>query len=312
MSIKQLGGVFGRNPTFNDVTIEGQLTFDGDIDINSDLKVDGDLDVTGTSTLTGNVGLGTSPLAWHPDYKGLNVGSGGSLYGRLASNETGLGANFYRDAGAVFKRINAGFATNIIQHGGNHYWNTAPTGAADSTATFVQTMLLDPSGNLTINTGNLVIGTSGKGIDFSATAGPNPPASGTSELLDDYEEGVWTPTVGGDATYHVQDGYYVKVGTLVYVQGKIQVNVLGTGSATTVSGLPFTALNAALSSAGTGSSSYFGTIATNVTTLVPYVNNATATVIFGSLGAAGGIMTGVTTVFQNSARVDFSLSYRSV
>ena len=43
MTIKQLGGVFGRNPTFNDVTIEGQLTFDGDIDINSDLTGDGTL-----------------------------------------------------------------------------------------------------------------------------------------------------------------------------------------------------------------------------------------------------------------------------
>tara|TARA_R110000803_G_scaffold136321_1_gene203293 strand:- start:65 stop:643 length:579 start_codon:yes stop_codon:yes gene_type:complete len=58
MSIKQLGGVFGRNPTFNDVTIEGTLTFDGDIDINSDLKIDGNLEVTGTSTLTGGAYLG--------------------------------------------------------------------------------------------------------------------------------------------------------------------------------------------------------------------------------------------------------------
>ena len=47
MTIKQYGGVFGRNPTFNDVTIEGQLTFDGDIDINSDLKVSGDIETTG-------------------------------------------------------------------------------------------------------------------------------------------------------------------------------------------------------------------------------------------------------------------------
>ena len=50
MTIKQLGGIFGRNPTFEDVTIEGTLTFDGDIDINSDLRVDGDLDVNGTVT----------------------------------------------------------------------------------------------------------------------------------------------------------------------------------------------------------------------------------------------------------------------
>tara|TARA_R110000823_G_scaffold305769_1_gene427949 strand:+ start:1476 stop:1994 length:519 start_codon:yes stop_codon:yes gene_type:complete len=39
MSIKQNGGVFGRNPTFNDVTIDGTLTFDGALDINSDINL---------------------------------------------------------------------------------------------------------------------------------------------------------------------------------------------------------------------------------------------------------------------------------
>ena len=49
-----------------------------------------------------------------------------------------------------------------------------------------QRMGIDSSGNMTVNTGNLVMGTSGKGIDFSATGGP---ASGTggSEILDDYD-----------------------------------------------------------------------------------------------------------------------------
>ena len=59
MTIKQLGGVFGRNPTFNDVTIEGTLTFDGGIDITSDLTVDGTvtadgLTVNGASTININ------------------------------------------------------------------------------------------------------------------------------------------------------------------------------------------------------------------------------------------------------------------
>ena len=57
MSIKQNGGVFGRNPTFNDVTIDGTLDFTGDIDISSDLKVDGNLNVTGTTTLAENTFL---------------------------------------------------------------------------------------------------------------------------------------------------------------------------------------------------------------------------------------------------------------
>tara|TARA_R110000782_G_scaffold251587_1_gene339156 strand:+ start:53 stop:691 length:639 start_codon:yes stop_codon:yes gene_type:complete len=84
MSIKQNGGVFGRNPTFNDVTIEGQLTFDGDIDINSDLKVDGDIETTGNVIIatsgkgidfSATAGTGTSELfddyeegTWTPVY----------------------------------------------------------------------------------------------------------------------------------------------------------------------------------------------------------------------------------------------------
>ncbi len=48
------------------------------------------------------------------------------------------------------------------------------------------------TGDQTILDGNLVIGTAGKGINFSA----DPSAPGmTSELLDDYEEGTWTPEV---------------------------------------------------------------------------------------------------------------------
>jgi hypothetical protein len=47
------------------------------------------------------------------------------------------------------------------------------------------------TGDQTIVDGNLVIGTAGKGIDFSA----DPAAPGmTSELLDDYEEGTQQPS----------------------------------------------------------------------------------------------------------------------
>ena len=33
MSIKSQGGVFGRNPTFNDVTVEGDLSIDGTLSV---------------------------------------------------------------------------------------------------------------------------------------------------------------------------------------------------------------------------------------------------------------------------------------
>lgn len=72
--------------------------------------------------------------------------------------------------------------------------------------------------NFTVADGNLVIGTSGHGIDFSATSD----GSGTdsSELLDDYEEGTFTPVYktsndDGGHSMGTQSGHYRKVGSLV-------------------------------------------------------------------------------------------------
>jgi hypothetical protein len=104
-------------------------------------------------------------------------------------------------------------------------------------ASQIQTPITLP-GDVTLSTGNLVIGTSGKGIDFSAT-----PGTGTSELLDDYEIGTWTPIVGGTATYLAQVGTYTKVGRLVFIRGTIFINAIGTGNTASLSGLPFTAVD---------------------------------------------------------------------
>jgi hypothetical protein len=99
-------------------------------------------------------------------------------------------------------------------------------------------MSWETNGDTTVNTGNLVIGTDGKGIDFSAT-----PGTGTSELLDDYEEGTWTPvpvslTVTGDPTY---SGTYVKIGRLVICTISISAttSTVSTAGVTYASGLPF-------------------------------------------------------------------------
>ena len=35
MTIKQQGGIFGRNPTFNDVSVENSLTVTGDLNVDS-------------------------------------------------------------------------------------------------------------------------------------------------------------------------------------------------------------------------------------------------------------------------------------
>ena len=94
-------------------------------------------------------------------------------------------------------------------------------------------------GDVTLSTGNLVIGTSGKGIDFSAT-----PGTGTSELLADYEEGTWTPTQGSGLTVigaFSSSGFYTKVGRLVQVSGSVSgsTSVAVTAASIICGGLPY-------------------------------------------------------------------------
>ena len=104
-------------------------------------------------------------------------------------------------------------------------------------------MSIDSSGNVDVKTGNLVIGTAGKGIDFSA----NSDASGmSSELLDDYEEGTFTPIFyyasgTSGVSYSVQEGRYTKVGRLVSFQLRLALTNKGSGSNNArIGGLPFT------------------------------------------------------------------------
>ena len=107
---------------------------------------------------------------------------------------------------------------------------------------------LESGGNLKILDGDLVIGASGHGIDFSDTSD----ASGmTSELLDDYEEGTWTPTfvsTGATFSYNHQYGYYQKVGNTVHVSFYITLSNSSPLSGTTTNNLniavPFQATNA--------------------------------------------------------------------
>jgi hypothetical protein len=100
------------------------------------------------------------------------------------------------------------------------------------------------TGNVEINEGNLVIGKAGKGIDFSITS--NGSGTMTSELLNDYEEGTWTPTFAGTGgntgqVYGSQDGTYTKVGRLVTFTANVSLTTLGTITGfVRIDGLPFT------------------------------------------------------------------------
>ncbi len=60
----------------------------------------------------------------------------------------------------------------------------------------------------------------------------------TSPVLP-YTTGTWTPSLGGTTSYTVQVGTWTKIGRLVFFNCILTINLIGTGSTTIVSGLPF-------------------------------------------------------------------------
>lgn len=118
------------------------------------------------------------------------------------------------------------------------------TGVTTSTGTGSTVLSAAPtlSGNVTLSTGNLVV-SNGKGIDFSAT-----PGTGTSELLNDYEEGTWTGVVTGSTaaptTPNATTCTYTKIGRSVTVNFPITlVDTTGVTGNLKITGLPFSAVN---------------------------------------------------------------------
>lgn len=106
------------------------------------------------------------------------------------------------------------------------------------------------SGDQTIVNGDLVIGTSGEGVNFTA----NTPAAGmTSQLLNWYEEGTWTPSQGVGLTVvgtFSSSGTYTRIGRQVTVIANLNATSSITASAGGIActGLPFTVSGASVGS----------------------------------------------------------------
>ena len=186
--------------------------------------------------------------------------------------------------------------------------------AANSSASFelivnkantaISALKVDTSGNVNINAGDLFFGTAGKGIVLGATTNVD------ANTLDDYEEGVWTPTLigtgGGTGTWASSVNTYTKVGRAVHITAYLNCTSLGNMSnAITIGGLPFTNASAGgyqalATGAATGLAIDAGNCVTafinvNATTIHPRLWNATTgTAAYGfyieELSADGSLM----------------------
>jgi hypothetical protein len=213
MTIKQHGGIFGRNPTFNDVDVDGTLSVGGtalptpsniakldtaqEFTQEQEIKVS---DITAYDATAADAQVTVGPTLFLNNPTNSNTTVAGQVVFGLRSTPyyARLGAT-----GGSIPKIFVGIGTSEI-------------------ARFTS-----------------------DGITFNGdTAAAN--------ALDDYEEGTWTPTystTGTDFTSVTYDsgtteGTYTKIGNMVNVRVSIRTDAVTIGSASgtvKINGLPFTA-----------------------------------------------------------------------
>jgi hypothetical protein len=92
-----------------------------------------------------------------------------------------------------------------------------------------------------IDTNGNIVFPNGQGINFGASSGSN----SSSAILDDYEEGTWTPTLTGatsnpTVSYGNRKGYYTKIGNQVTAHCFVSGSFSGGSGGVRVYGLPYT------------------------------------------------------------------------
>lgn len=295
MTIKQQGGIFGRNPSFNDVEVNK-------LDVDN-IQVDGNT-ISSTNT-NGNVTI-------TPDGSGRVVATNATIGGTDNSNpslivhssNTNNAYLKFGSTGNVYGIIAGDYQGQMNLYTGNHDITFAPGGT--------NRIKFKTGGNIDmVSGGGNVLFASGAGIDFSATSG-----TGTSELFSDYEEGNWTPAIeiyGTPGTYTATtSGIYTKVGNLVTVTGRlinVTESVAGGADYFKITGLPFTDI-AGYSSVGSVSLGNWN---------VPACYNAFVT--FDSTGSRDYIIMGLnvdngatdyldkTHLVSGTSDIEFTLSY---
>jgi hypothetical protein len=289
MTIKQQGGVFGRNPTFNDVDVDGDLTVGGSVthtgtqNITGQLNVDNlriDGNTISTTDTNGNLLLnpnGTGAVLTSKPITGI----GTRVTTKILNNwgGQGNGAGFENTAryevAAGNDTVQAFLAAGYNSAG--KYPNVGAIGTLTNHPLAVhinnsKVAEFTTSGNLAFN--------NGLGIDFSATSG-----TGTSELFDDYEEGTWTPTqptVG----FSSATGNYTKIGDTVIAYFDVTWNSNGSGVDAIIRGFPF-------AGGGNGLSS----------TSIMFTDYGAANLYFDDSGSPGAKLVSTTGVDLSNAAV---------
>ena len=101
---------------------------------------------------SGNVGIGVTPSAWGSQYRALQIFNNSALYGASAYGYYGLLFNGYNDNTNIkaIASLYVGEYRYELTTGEHKWFGTTANGTAGATATPVQAMTLDASGNFLV------------------------------------------------------------------------------------------------------------------------------------------------------------------
>ena len=217
---------------------------------------------SGNAYFAGNVGIGTD----NPSDKLV-------IYNSNVGNPTGLTIRNTESTSAYSHARLRLESQNATAYG--EIWADVANAGLRLGYNSSNTVKINSSGNIVFN--------SGSGIDFSATSDGS--GTTTSELLDDYEEGTWTPTVQGvpSGNYITRQGSYTRIGRILIADFYVIIN--NSTAATSVYslyGLPFT--TSPVTSSAT--ISYWYQIPTNVVSIVGYSFSSSQIDFYGATAAS--------------------------
>ena len=164
------------------------------------------------------LGVGRDPESAYNGYTSIELGQQGSILANDVADDLWFASNVYLDGSGNSKRKEAGVAALWQIDGDVISWYTAGSDSADTTISWSMKNRFSAAGNLSFN--------SGQGIDFSATGDVTGSAS---EVLDDYEEGIFAPTVGGAGggsfglSTNSDHLAYTKIGRQVTITGYLDI-----------------------------------------------------------------------------------------
>jgi len=249
---------------------------------------------------SGNVGIGVTPSAWNTG-KAIEVSSLGTALWSSSAGSASISGGAYFNSG--WKYANATSKPSLIDidnAGKISLLTTTATGTAGNAVSFTQVVAVEAGKSLALQGAT---SQTGAGITFPTVQS----ASTDANTLDDYEEGTWTPSVGGTATYSAQTGQYVKIGRQVTVFFDMSINVIGTGNTTLILGLPFSCSSTSTGQGGT--LTYWSALTTSAVYIAIRVDNGASQIIFAGSTAATATLSASFSCLGSTSRMIGTMTY---